>query len=121
MQILNHWPEKSELCLPEKVKNALLKHLIEPFFGDETAAKAFWVECPSTIFIFNEEELKNLDNFECTVQQQVEFALANPEYTDALTDSYSISLAIFNDEGAGIYIVTNKGYEVSDFNSVNDD
>ncbi|WP_444998440.1 hypothetical protein [Aliikangiella sp. IMCC44359] len=121
MQMINHWPEKHELALPEKAKVALLNHLIEPF-GDETAAKEFWSEYSSTIFIISKSDnLGTFNNFDDVVQQQIGFALANPEYCEPLTDLYTISLSIINDEGSGIYLVINKGSEISRLNRSNED
>lgn len=121
MQIINHWPEEHELALTEEVKIALFNHLIEPF-GDEFEAKEFWSEYPSMLFIISEsDDLETLNNFDDVVQQQVEFALANPEYSESLTNLYTVSLSIINDEGSGIYLVMNKGSEILRLNSSNED
>ena len=112
MQILSYGPIKSELAVPEEDKQSLLEHLIEPF-GNEAAAKSFWQEYPSTIFIFNRSDtFESLSIFNESVQEQIKFGMKYPEYTEHLNPRYMLQLAITNDEGSGIYLVIPSG---SDF------
>ena len=112
MQIINKWPTDTLLAIPCNVKKALLKHLLEPF-SDEVAACAFWAKYPSTIFFIEASE--NIDSLRLLndiTQHQIEFALSYPEYSEPLTEEYTVNLSITNDEGAGIYLVINNGSEL---------
>ena len=109
MQVLKHWPSESEIALPEKVKKALLTHLTQPF-GDEESAKIFWLEYPSMIIIFDQNDPQDSvqwlnDELQC----QIEFAQLNPEYSDKLALGYSIKLSITSDAGNGLYLVLAEG------------
>ena len=103
MQQINHWPEMTKLNLPETVAQDLQRRLLEPF-DDESAAKNFWQEAPSTIIILDPSDsitsLKGSDAW-----SQIEFALTYPEYTLPLKMDYLLMVAIVNDSGAGIYLV----------------
>ena len=115
MQIIKEWPASLKLALPETVKQALLNHLIEQF-SDEATAQDFWVECPSTLIIIEaSDNVGTLVLIDITTRQQVEFAITNPEYSEALNNDYTINLSIVNDEGAGIYLVINNNSELLHF------
>ena len=96
MQYIHHWPDKTKLALPETVAEDLYRQLLEPF-EDESSAKQFWKEAPSTIII-----LEPLDSIE---DDEIKFALSYPEYTLPLKMNYQLMLAITNDSGSGIYLV----------------
>jgi len=96
MQTINHWPDITKLALPEIVAQDLYRQLLEPF-SDESAAKEFWEEAPSTIIIlYPSDSIKD---------KNIEFALSYPEYTTNLKMNYHLILAIANDSGSGIYLV----------------
>jgi len=103
MQYINHWPDKTKLTLPETVAEDLCRQLLEPF-EDESSAKEFWKEAPSTIIILDPlDSIKSLKGGD--VWKQIEFALTYPEYTTPLELNYHLLLAIANDSGSGIYLV----------------
>ena len=103
MQYINHWPDMSELSLPETVSRDLQQRLLEPF-DDESAAKEFWKEAPSTLIILDPSDSIN-DLEESEAWNEIEFTLTYPEYTLPLSMDYQLMLAIVNDSGAGIYLV----------------
>ena len=103
MQYINHWPDTTELALPENVTQDLHRRLLEPF--DSVApAKQFWEETSSTLIILDNNDsitsLKGSDAWD-----QIEFTLTYPEYTVPLKMDYQLLVAIVNDSGAGIYLV----------------
>lgn len=104
MQYINHWPDMAELTLPEAVSQDLFEQLLEPF-DSEGEAQEFWAETYSTVIILDHtdsiEDLKG-----DSAWNQIEFTLTYPEYTLPLTMGYQLSVAIVNDSGAGIYLVT---------------
>ncbi len=79
------WPD--QLTLPQNVKTALIKHLIEPF-ESESAAKAYWQSSGTKLVI----------------SAPPDDVVA--EYTERLIDNYTISLVITSDAGEGIYYLT---------------
>jgi len=103
MQYIDHWPDISELLLPELVAQSLYDQLIEPF-DNEVSAKEFWKETFCTIIILN-----NTDSIKCLkksdIWNQIEFALMYTEYTEQLKMDYQLMVAIVNDSGAGIFLV----------------
>ena len=103
MQYINHWPNITNLNIPEAVSQDLQQRLLEPF-DSEASAKEFWQETPSTIIILDPSDtiaqLKDSDTW-----NQIEFALTYPEYTLPLKMDYQLLVAIVNDSGAGIYLV----------------
>ena len=102
MQYINHWPDMTELSLPETVSQDLQHRLLEPF-DSEASAKQFWEEAPSTIIILDHtDSITALKESEAW--NQIEFALTYPEYTVPLSMGYVLSVAIANDSGSGIYL-----------------
>ena len=70
MQCINHWPDKTELSLPEPLSQDLYYRLLEPF-DSEASVKEFWKEAPSTLII-----LGPLDSIEGSeAWRQIEFIL----------------------------------------------
>ena len=109
MQIIQIWPHKDQLALPEPAATALLKHLLEPF-QNEAEAQDYWQESQTRLVIFEQHEIQNINAslklLDEVLQHQIERALESPEYTEALTDNYTIQLAILSDAGEGIYCIT---------------
>ena len=103
MQQINHWPDTSELTLPEAVSGDLQQQLILPF-DSEDEAKEFWAETSSTVIILDPTDtISELQ--QDPLWDQIEFALTYPEYTVPLSMGYQLLVAIVNDSGAGIYLV----------------
>ena len=89
MQTINKMQDLSQLALPEKVKTALIKHLLEPF-QNEAEAKAYWEKSAVQLTI---GEIP---------------AGAVDEYTDPLDDNYKISLIIVNNDSGRYYVTQEK-------------
>ena len=103
MQYINHWPDKTELELPDTVSQDLQHWLQEPF-DSAGEAKEFWNETSSAIIILDHtDSITSLK--ESDIWNQIEFALTYPEYTLPLKMGYQLMLAIVNDSGSGIYLV----------------
>ena len=102
MQYINHWPDITEMALPDPVAQDLYRRLLEPF-NSVSEAKEFWDETSTTLIILdptdNITQLKESD-----VYSEIEFALTYPEYTVPLKLGYQLLVAIVNDSGAGIYL-----------------
>lgn len=112
MQLINHWPMSHKLALPETIKQSLLTHLIEPF-GDDHCAKSFWSEYPSTIIIIENSDTENLlSKLSETTQEQIKFAITNPEYSNELGLGYTVKLSIISDDGAGMYLVSHSNNQL---------
>ncbi len=105
MQILNRWPMAVMLALPESVQQALKEHLLIPF-DDEALTEQFWSDYPTMLIIFDEQD--NRDSFKIfddILLHQTEQALDNPEYSESLTESYTVQLSVITSEGAGLYLL----------------
>ncbi len=109
MQIINHWPNVNEISLPVLVATEVIAFLGEPF-TNEKEAKAFWLECPSTIIILNETCV--VHELDSDLQQQVLFCINNPEFEEVLPNGYRILLAIVSDDGAGCYVVLPSSLDI---------
>ena len=55
MQYINHWPDKTELALPEAISQDLYGELLEPF-DSVGEAKEFWDETFSTVIILDPKD-----------------------------------------------------------------
>lgn len=105
MHQITHWPDTATLDLPEEVSQDIHHRLLLPFASEaEAEAKEFWQEAPSTVIILDPAE--NLEDLhQDPVWNQLEFALAYPEYTVALSSGYQMLVAITYDSGGGIYLI----------------
>lgn len=93
--------ELSQLPLSKTLFSAV-RHEIEQPFGSITAATAFWKDVgTSLLFIEEGDDLNNLAKYD----DGLAFTLEYPEWTLDLTEGYQLSLAIFNDEGSGHYLL----------------
>ena len=90
MQYINHWPDITELALPEEVS--------------EGEAKEFWDETFSTVIILNPSDnitaLKESD-----VWNEIDFALTYTEYSVPLSMNYRLLVTIVYDSGSGLFLV----------------
>jgi len=94
MQLINHWPVSNKLALPETIKQSLLAHLRQAF-DDEATAKAFWIECPSTLIIIEESDTYSLlSKLSETTLAQIKFAISNPEYTEELGMNFTVKISV---------------------------
>ena len=103
MQYINHWPDITELALPEEVSQDLYKQLLEPF-DSRGEAKEFWKEtfC-SLIILENSDNIIDLKGSD--VWNEIDFALTYTEYTVPLSMDYQLLVTIVNDSGTGIFLV----------------
>ncbi len=88
MKTITTWPELAQIALPEAVKTALIKHLLEPF-QTEAEAKTYWQE----------------NSVQLVIGEIPTDAVA--EYSDRLPDGYTVSLVIVNND-SGCYYVTQE-------------
>jgi len=108
MKIITHWPKPEDIPAPITVQTAVRQLLLEPFDTEE-AAKAFWLECPSTVFVLSSDT--NLNTFLPTQSQQIRFCMDYPEFEEELPGGYRLLLTIVSDGGAGIYLLIPPGFE----------
>jgi len=116
MQHITAWPGQQALKLPAPVKEALIKHLNQPFDNEQQAID-FWQTTQTQLIILNQNEsqninklLKQLDenchqNQNQNLKQMLTHALDYPEYQEALVEGYSLQLAIISDAGEGVYLI----------------
>lgn len=105
MQITTTWPDKGTFNLTEDIYSETIRHLIEGF-DSEDLAKQYWLEIP-TVFIHLTAD-DNHSTFKTAtdeVQAQLQFALDYPEFVVPIGDDYQLALAVFSDEGSGIYLL----------------
>jgi hypothetical protein len=113
MQLINNWPVSNKLALPETVRQSLITHLLAPFCDENTAAKSFWSEQPSTIIIIEKSDTDNLlSKLSETTKNQIKFAITDHEYSDELGMGYTVKLSIISDEGAGMYLVSHSSNQL---------
>jgi hypothetical protein len=106
MQLINYFPDANELHLPIAVAKRAIELFIEPF-GDKETALSFWATGDTQILVVNNlDDIKILENsFTQSLQQQIDDAINNPEFIEALPDDYAISLTIHSADGHGLYVV----------------
>lgn len=105
MYITKQWPDKDLLPIPEGLYALLLEQLIEGF---DTVDKArhFWAVIPSTLIVIQQsDDHRSLSDESQEVQRLIAHALDFPEYVIPLGGDYRLAVAIYTDEGAGIYLL----------------
>lgn len=92
------------------IQQALLVQMTTPFTSEEEA-RSFWSETSSCLVIIepddNESAFNALPNH---LQQQLLFCVEYPEEGWQVFEDWLLYLAILNDEGAGIYLMTPSGH-----------
>lgn len=105
MYVSLQWPEPDQLPLPSAVCTELFTHLLEAFESEE-AAKQYWDGTPTVLVILEAEDGPDaISNETKERQNQITFALTYPEFIVPVTTHYRLALAIFTDEGSGIYLL----------------
>ena len=105
MYVSFNWPEPGQLPVSEAVYTELISHLLEAF-SSEYSAKQYWNEIPTVLIILEAEDSSDVINNETDeLQSQIEFALTYPEFVTPIGEHYRLALAIFSDEGSGIYLL----------------
>ena len=105
MYVSLQWPEPDPLPLPSAVCSELFNHLLEAFESEE-AAKQYWSDIPTVLIILNADDShESLCNESDEFKKQLTFALTYPEFVISIGTHYRLVLAIFTDEGSGIYLL----------------
>lgn len=113
MYVTFHWPEPINLPIPEDSYPRLIEQLTEGFSSIDEAHQ-FWNDTPTQLIILNATDNQAvIDNANDELQQQLRFVLAYPEFVIPLGDDYHLALAIFSDEGAGIYLLIHNDCPIS--------
>ncbi|WP_297306356.1 hypothetical protein [Neptuniibacter sp.] len=105
MQIITTWPDKGALNLTEDIYYEAIRHLIEGF-DSEDLAKQYWQDIP-TVFIHltADDNHSAVGTMSDEVRGQIQFALDYPEFVVPIGEDYQLALAVFSDEGSGIYLL----------------
>jgi len=116
MQHITTWPGQQQIKLPVPVKEALIKHLNEPF-DNEQQAIGFWQTTQTQLIILNQNEIQNISKLLKQIDESCHQsknknlkhaliqALEYPEYKEVLIEGYTIQLAILSDAGEGVYLI----------------
>jgi len=106
MQLLNTLPHVDDLFMPLPIAKRIIDLLVEPFCIRENAL-SFWATGDTQILVVNNiEDIKIIENsFSQPLQQQIDEAINNPEFIEALPDDYVFSLTIHSADGHGLYVV----------------
>lgn len=105
MHITLNWPNAADLPIPEDVCAELFKHLLEAFPSEEDA-RQYWNEIPTLLIILNADDSYEAVSHESDeFQNQLNFVLTYPEFVIPVGAHYHLALAIFTDEGSGIYLL----------------
>lgn len=95
-------PEELSLLPLSKELIFAVRYEIKQPFGSIFAATAFWKDVgTSLLFIEEGDDLNALAKYD----DGLAFTLEYPEWTLNLPEGYQLSLAIFNDEGSGLYLL----------------
>lgn len=113
MYVTINWPDRQALPIPESLYDPLVKHLIEGFESIEVA-RQYWNDIPTVLIVLNTDDDHQTVNAETDeVQDQLAFVLAYPEYVVPVGNDYRLALAIFSDEGSGIYLLVHNDCPIS--------
>lgn len=92
------------------IQQALLVHMISPF-NDEDEARSFWCEtCSCLVIIEPDDSEASFNELPDHLQQQMLFCVKYPEDVGQVFEDWLLTLAILNDEGAGIYVLAQAGH-----------
>lgn len=108
-----NWPGKQALPISEELYDPLINHLIEGFESVE-AARQYWDDIPTVLIVLNADDDHHTISSETDeLQSQLSFVLTYPEYVVPIGDDYRLALAIFSDEGSGIYLLVHNDCPIS--------
>ncbi len=94
----------------QAIQHALLVQLTAPFASEEEA-RSFWRETSSCLVIIEPDDDETSFNEQPDhLQQQLLFCVAYPEEVGQVFEDWLLTLAILNDEGAGIYLLAQAGH-----------
>lgn len=113
MYVTINWPEQHALPIPDDLYDPLVHQLIEGFESIE-AARQYWADIPTVLIILNaDDNQQSINSATNELQDQLAFVLAYPEYTAPIGDDYRLALAVFSDEGSGIYLLVHNDCPIS--------
>ena len=105
MYATSNWPDFNALPIPTVLAEEVRQHLIEAFTSEKNASE-YWNTVPSLLIILDENDDRNtLEQQTDERLSQINFALKYPEFVIPIGTSHHLALAIFSDEGSGIYLL----------------
>ena len=114
MYMTFNWPNAEDLPISGDLSAELIKHLIEAFPSEDDALK-YWHEIPTLLIILNaEDDSAAISHATDEFQNQLNFVLAYPEYVVPVGEHYRLALAIFSDEGSGIYLLIHNDCPIAE-------
>ena len=111
-----NWPG-DELVLTDQlgpnskaIQHALLIQMTTPFTSEEEA-RSFWNETGCCLVIIEPDDTEtSFNELPNHLQQQLLFCVEYPEEVGQVFEDWLLTLAILNDEGAGIYVLAQAGH-----------
>lgn len=113
MYMTINWPDRQVLPIPENLYDPLVRHLLEGFESAE-AARQYWNDIPTVLIVLNaNDDHQTVSSETDELKSQLTFVLTYPEYVVPIGDDYRLALAIFSDEGSGIYLLVHNDCPIS--------
>ena len=119
MNIMTHWQALQALSHHNPFYQQLFEYIFQGIDHNnpkDSNYDEYWLE--STLILLDSQEDKRLMtitdkqafilHFPHDYRSHIEYLLDYPEYTESLGDTHYISLAIWSDEGSGIFLVFDK-------------
>lgn len=108
MKTCMEWPDETLLAAYPALHVSVMEQIIEPFSSVEEA-RAFWDATGCCLIIIEmTDSMSEFQTMPQHTQNQVMFGLRYPEQEFAISEDWRLLLAILNDEGAGIYLLTHS-------------
>jgi len=108
MKTFNQWPLAKTLQLDQATTDRLIQLLMEPFRTEQEAIE-HWRRYPTQLQILTDRDgMELLDTLPESQLEQLRFGWQYPEFCEAVGEDYQLRLAILNDEGAGLYLLTHR-------------
>lgn len=121
MNIITHWQALQALSHHNPFYQQLFQYIFQGIAQNnpkDNDYDEYWLE--STLILLDSQEDKQLMtitdkqafilHFPHDYRLHIEYLLDYPEYTESLGDTHYISLAIWSDEGSGIFLVFDKAF-----------
>ncbi|MBA6353409.1 MULTISPECIES: hypothetical protein [unclassified Colwellia] len=106
MQLINYFPDINQLQLPKAIAKRAIELFIEPF-DTQAEAQFYWQSGQTQLLILTKSN--DVDMLSTLLSpalcQQVDDAINNPEFVEALPDEYALSLTIHSADGNGLYVI----------------
>lgn len=108
MFVTLNWPCASTLPVPAETFTDLKHHLLGGFTSEDQAQQ-YWEDIPTVLILLEPEDGPDqLEQASDSVQRQIQFVLAYPEFVVSIAGGYRLALGIFSDEGSGIYLLVHN-------------